>query len=156
PGEARKLLRESIAVNEELGDRGGRAASLHQLAIIEQAQGNPGEARKLWEESIAIARQIGDLDGVATSLVMLAQLNVAEGRFEEAVAQGQEALRLLEAIGSSKAAMAREIVTQIEAIATGTPEAGDSMKSFEALMSMPSAEALQRIEHDVEIARASG
>ena len=43
--EARRLLREAIAVLEELGDRQGRAASLHQLAIIEHAQGNPAEAQ---------------------------------------------------------------------------------------------------------------
>ena len=39
--EASKLLRESIAVKEELGDRRGRAASLHELAVIERA-GQPG------------------------------------------------------------------------------------------------------------------
>jgi hypothetical protein len=82
-------------VKEELGDRQGRAASLHQLASIEHAQGNPSEARRLWEESIEIEKEIGDVDGMATSLGMLAQMNALEGRFEEAVAQGRETLRLL-------------------------------------------------------------
>ena len=100
---------------EELGDRQGRADSLHLLAIIEHEQGNPAEARRLWEESIEINKEIGNLDGIATSLGMLAQLNALEGRFEEAVAQGREAVRLLEGIGSFKAAMARESLRAIEA-----------------------------------------
>ena len=39
---------------EELGDRQGRAASLHVLAMIEHDQGNPAEARRLLRESIAV------------------------------------------------------------------------------------------------------
>ena len=44
PGRGARLLRESIAVLEQLGDRRDRTASLHQLAITEHDQGNPAEA----------------------------------------------------------------------------------------------------------------
>jgi len=123
PAEARRLLREVLTEVEQLGDRYGRAASLHQLAIIEHDQGNIAEARRLYEESIEIDKGIGNLYGIATSLAMQAQLNVLEGRFEEAVAQSREAVKLLEETDSSKAAIARETLREIEAMAARGPGA---------------------------------
>ena len=67
PAEARRLLQQSLAIEERLGDLHGQSASLHVLAIIESAQGNPAEARRLWERSIAFQDRIGDVEGRATT-----------------------------------------------------------------------------------------
>jgi tetratricopeptide (TPR) repeat protein len=157
PAEARRLLRESIAVQEELGDRRGRSTSLHLLAIIEHEQGDPAEARRLWEESIEVNKEIGALDGMATSLGMLAQLNAVEGRFEEAVAQGREAVRLLEGIGSFKAAMARKVLGNIEAMVAGGHPAGSAEPDvLGALLGMPPEQALGNVERALGRARVDG
>ena len=141
---------------EELGDSRGRAASLHQLAMIEQAQGNPAEARRLWEESIESKKNIGDLDGRASSLGMLAQLNALEGRFEEAVAQGRETVRLLEGIGSSKAASARGVLSAVEAMASGGGAGAAQSDLVETLLHMPAEEALTNVEQALRQARTDG
>ena len=69
---------------EELGDRRGRAASLHQLAIIEHDQGNPAEARRLLRESIAVMEELGDRQGRAASLHVLAMIEHDQGNPAEA------------------------------------------------------------------------
>ena len=58
--QARALLRESIQIDDEIGDRQGRAASLHQLASIEYSQGNYADARALLRESIQIEDELGN------------------------------------------------------------------------------------------------
>ena len=50
---------------------------------------------------------------------MLAQLEAVEGNLETALAMARESVRLLEGIGSAKAAMAREILADLEARAGG-------------------------------------
>ena len=71
---------------EELGDRWGGAASLHQLAIIEHAQGNPAEARRLQSESIVEFEELGDSRGRAASLHLLAMIEHDQGNPAEAPA----------------------------------------------------------------------
>ena len=119
PAEARRLLQRSLGIEEGLGDLQGQAASLHVLASIESDQGNPAEARRLWECSIALDDQVGNVDGRATTLVMLAQLEADEGNLMTAFAMARESVRLLEGIGSAKAAMAREILADLEARPAG-------------------------------------
>ena len=52
--EAVQLLRESLQLIEKAANLQGQAASLHQLAIIENAQGNPAEVRRLLQQSLGI------------------------------------------------------------------------------------------------------
>ena len=67
-----------------MGDRQGRAASLHVLAMIEHDQGNPAEARRLLRESIAVMEELGDRQGRAASLHVLAIIEAAQGNPAEA------------------------------------------------------------------------
>jgi tetratricopeptide (TPR) repeat protein len=119
PAEARRLLQRSLGILEGIGDLRGQSASLHELARIESAQGNPAEARRLWERSIVLADLIGNVDGRATTLIMLAQLEAVGGNLETALSMARESVRLLEGLGSAKAAMAREILVDVEALAAG-------------------------------------
>ncbi len=100
--EARNFLRESIAVNEELGNRRGRAASLHQLAMIEHAQGNPAEARGLLRESIAVNEELGDRQGRAASLHQLAIIERAQGNPAGARRLLRESIAVLEELGNRR------------------------------------------------------
>jgi tetratricopeptide (TPR) repeat protein len=47
PAAARDALHEALRLFEEAGTRKGVSATLHELAMIESAQGNPSEARRL-------------------------------------------------------------------------------------------------------------
>jgi tetratricopeptide (TPR) repeat protein len=98
--EARRLLRESIAVKEELGDRLNRAASLHELARIEQAQGNLAEARRLLRESIAVLEELGDRRGRAASLHELATIEQDQGNAAEARRLWEESIEIEKEIGN--------------------------------------------------------
>ena len=48
-----------------VGQSAGPRRSLHQLAMVEHAQGNPAEARRLLQESIAETTELGDRQGCA-------------------------------------------------------------------------------------------
>ena len=125
--EARRLVRRSLDIKEGLGDLLGRSASLHELANIEMEQGNSSEARRLLRRSLDIKEDLGDVDGRAMSLVVLARIDAIEGDFEKAMTMARESVRLLEGIGSGKAATARQILADIEALAaerSPEPEGG--------------------------------
>ncbi len=61
----------------------GAASSLHVLAIIEHALGNPAEARRLLRESITTFEELGDRRGRATSLHELAKIERGQGDLAE-------------------------------------------------------------------------
>jgi tetratricopeptide (TPR) repeat protein len=97
--EARKILHESIAVEEELGDRWGRATSLNQLAVIEHDQGNPAAARRLLHESIAVEEELGDGYGRAASLHQLAIIERDQGNPAEAIRLLRESIFASDQLG---------------------------------------------------------
>ncbi len=96
---ARSFLRESIAVNEELGNRQGHAACLHQLAMIEHDQGNPDLARGVLRESIAMSEELGDRRGRATSLNQMASIEHEQGNLEVARSRLRESITVKEDLG---------------------------------------------------------
>ncbi len=75
---------ECIPLYEALGDRRGLSASLHALAGIEAAQGNPGEARRLLQRSQQKLEALGDARGLSASLHALAGIEAAQGNLGEA------------------------------------------------------------------------
>ena len=76
-----------------MGDRQGRAASLHVLAMIEHDQGNSAEARRLLLESIAVLEELGDRRGRAASLHVLAIIESTQGNRDEAPGFGRNRSR---------------------------------------------------------------
>ena len=82
--EAVQLHRESLQLSEKAANLQGQAASLHELAIIESAQGNPAEARRLLQQSLGIKERLGDLRGQSASLHELAIIESAQGNPAEA------------------------------------------------------------------------
>jgi tetratricopeptide (TPR) repeat protein len=97
--EARQLYREALRFYEESAYLQGQSASLHQLAIIESAQGNPAEARRLLQRSLGIYEGIGDLRGQSTSLHELARIESAQGNPAEARRLLQCSLGIKEGLG---------------------------------------------------------
>jgi tetratricopeptide (TPR) repeat protein len=126
PAEARRHLKRSLAILKDLDDLRDQAASLLLLAIIEEREGHPAEARRLWERSLALAIQTGEVGARATILNTLSRLEAARGNLETALGMARESVRLLEGPGSAHAA-AREILSDLEAMAAGGSGEGPSL-----------------------------
>ena len=74
----------SLDINRDIGDRQGEAASLNNLGLIAQTQGDVEEAKRLYLECMAIMIEIGDLIGVATSQNNLGNIAEIRDDLEEA------------------------------------------------------------------------
>ena len=78
----------------------GRAALLHNLAVLRLTLGNPAEAMELWQQSIDIHDQIGDVNGKAATLHNMAAVFAQQGNIERAMVLWQESLEIKDQIGT--------------------------------------------------------
>ncbi|MBE9069500.1 tetratricopeptide repeat protein, partial [Leptolyngbya cf. ectocarpi LEGE 11479] len=93
------LYEESLAIEEKIGNAQGKAATLHQLAILKANQGDVAGAIALYEESLAITEKIGDVQTKAATLHQLAILKANQGDVDGAIELFQESLTIEEKIG---------------------------------------------------------
>ncbi|WP_293363228.1 tetratricopeptide repeat protein, partial [Microcoleus sp. CAWBG52] len=82
-----------------IGDVQGKAATLHQLAIIYANQGEVEKAIAFYQQSLELKEKIGDVQGKATTLHNLAGIYANLGEVEKAIAFYQQSLELKEKIG---------------------------------------------------------
>ncbi|MEH1790809.1 MAG: tetratricopeptide repeat protein, partial [Nostoc sp.] len=75
------LYNQSLQITERIGDIQGKAATLHQLAIlyankgdVDEAMSTTGYAYALYNQSLQITERIGDIQGKAATLHQLAIL----------------------------------------------------------------------------------
>jgi tetratricopeptide (TPR) repeat protein len=76
--EAEDWYHQSLAINEELGDRPAMTLTYHQLGTTAQARGGLDEAEDWYRQSLAIKEELGDLPGTAMTYGQLGLL--AEAR----------------------------------------------------------------------------
>jgi tetratricopeptide (TPR) repeat protein len=93
------LLRESLAIDESLGDLRGKSATLHNLAYIHQVRGDLEGAMGLYRESLAIKESLGDLRGKSATLHNLAYIHQVRGDLEGAMGLYRESLAIKESLG---------------------------------------------------------
>jgi tetratricopeptide (TPR) repeat protein len=96
--EARRLFRESLALDHEMGYPRGIAVSLHNLAALARRRGDYDEAQRLSEESYALCEKLGYQEGMIYNLTSLGQIAAGRGEPERAAVYFREgfavALRL--------------------------------------------------------------
>ena len=97
--QALSLYRQSLAIQEQIGDIKGKAASLHQMASVYVTRGELDEALSLYRESLAIDEQIEDIKGKAASLHQMASVYVTRGDLDEALSLYRQSLAIDEQIG---------------------------------------------------------
>ncbi|MDO8689137.1 MAG: tetratricopeptide repeat protein, partial [Dehalococcoidia bacterium] len=97
--EARKLLKQTHETLGGFGNERERAALLHTIASVSQAQGDYSQAFQLYQQSLEIAEQIGDLQGKSATLNNLAQIYFTRGDLDSALRHFQESLALKEQLG---------------------------------------------------------
>jgi predicted ATPase/class 3 adenylate cyclase/Tfp pilus assembly protein PilF len=96
---ARTRHEESLAIQRQLGDRGGMATSLNNLANVALGQGDLASARALHEESLAISRELGDRRGIARSLHNLGTVACGQCDFASGQALFEESLAIMRELG---------------------------------------------------------
>lgn len=93
------LIRESVDITSQLGDKQGTAVSLNALAVSARDRGGVPVARALFEESLLLWREVGDRKGVARSLSNLANVVKLQGDYTRARSLYAECLSIFEELG---------------------------------------------------------
>ncbi|MDP9350493.1 MAG: tetratricopeptide repeat protein, partial [Chloroflexota bacterium] len=78
------MLRDSLALQRDLGDQAGAAEGLNYLGAVAHHQGEYDQAAAFYEESLVLRRQLGDRARVAASLNNLGLARLSQGRSSEA------------------------------------------------------------------------
>jgi predicted ATPase/DNA-binding CsgD family transcriptional regulator len=98
---AETLGEQSLAVYQQLGDKGGIGTALQRLGMIARTKGNVAAARLLLEEALAIYREIGHTN-TPWALFHLGLLGEREGDYAHARARFEESLALFRQAGDKK------------------------------------------------------
>ena len=93
------LIRESLDIARQLGDKQGAAVSLNALAVIARDRGDVPVARSLFEESLVLWRELGDQKAVARSLSNLANIVKLQGDNARARSLYAECLSIFQGLG---------------------------------------------------------
>jgi len=95
---ARSLLRDSLAISRDLGDKEGMARALNMLGIVARNQGDFTEGKKLHEESLAKFRELGDKWGIASVLNSLGVGARYQAHYDESLLIHRQSLDLFREI----------------------------------------------------------
>jgi predicted ATPase len=93
------LIRESLDIARQLGDKQGVAVSLNALAVHARDRSDVALARSLFEEGVALWRELGDLKAVARSLSNLASVAKLQGDHDTARSLYAECLSIFQQLG---------------------------------------------------------
>ncbi|HLV80300.1 MAG TPA: tetratricopeptide repeat protein, partial [Chthonomonadaceae bacterium] len=96
---ARTLFEQSLAIEQELGDKKSLAASLNGLGNVAVNQGDYAAARLLYEQSLTMARETGDKKVVALSLGNLGHLLYLQSDYAGARALHEQSLAMERELG---------------------------------------------------------
>ncbi len=88
------MLKESLELHREIGDKHGMAAAIHSLGLIAWWREEYADACALGEEMLALSREITDKGGMADALLILSHIAFAQGEYARACAQAEESLTL--------------------------------------------------------------
>ena len=91
----------------------GKAATLHQLAILYADQGEIDQAIALYQQSLELKEKIGDVRGKAMTLWWLGHIANGQGNSEQALIYLQESFDILQRLRSPDAAQVQEMIARI-------------------------------------------
>ena len=83
--EAEARYRQSLEIEERLGNQTGMASSYHQLGTLAQDRGDYAEAEARYRQSLEIKERLGDWAGMARTTSQMGVLLGAQGRPTDAV-----------------------------------------------------------------------
>lgn len=100
--DALRQYQQSLDIKRRIDDQRGIAASLSEIAQIQNLQGHPGDAVSSYRESIEIRQQIGDRRGNGIALTSLGAAYLDGGRYPEALEAFREALQIQRDLGDDE------------------------------------------------------
>lgn len=83
-GEAERFYQKSATLKQQLGEHGGRAATLLRLADLALKERHFREAEEGFRQALELWKQIGDADRQATTCCRLGAVSQERGEFQEA------------------------------------------------------------------------
>ncbi|MDX2127689.1 MAG: tetratricopeptide repeat-containing sensor histidine kinase [Chloroherpetonaceae bacterium] len=92
--EAAKYLYQSIALQDSLGNKTGKARALNNLGLVLWNQGNLGEAKKAFLDALIILEELGPKAGVAYAVGNLGNIERTLKRYNEALVYYRKALAI--------------------------------------------------------------
>jgi tetratricopeptide (TPR) repeat protein len=92
-------LKQSLAIQQQIGDQSGEGRILNNISQIFQARGDYDTALDYLKQSLAIAQQIGDQSGEGTTLNNISQIFQARGEYDTALDYLKQSLAIVQQIG---------------------------------------------------------
>jgi serine/threonine protein kinase/tetratricopeptide (TPR) repeat protein len=92
--EALRYYRDALEIRRKLGQKGGIAATLTEIAQTNVITGQPAEALKNYTEALQLRREIGDRRGTANTLSELGNLHFNRSDYAQALALYRESLQI--------------------------------------------------------------
>ena len=113
--EALPLFEQSLAIDQEIGDKAGEGTTLNNISQIYDAKGDYGTALKYLEQSLAIRKEIGDKAGEAVTSWNIGMIYKAQGDLAKAEQYMSRTVQLDEEIGHPDLEKDREALEQVRA-----------------------------------------
>ena len=99
PQEALRNYQESLAIKQQKGDKHGAAASLEEIAAIQDSTGFPDAALASYKQALALRREIRDQAGIANTLIDTGSFYHDHGKPDEELKYVTEALPIARDLG---------------------------------------------------------
>ncbi len=100
PDDALRNYNESLAIKKQIGDKRGEAASLEEIASVEDSSGHPDEALASYKESLALRRAIDDTSGIGNTLIDMGSFYHDHGKPADALTYFTQALQIERELGN--------------------------------------------------------
>ncbi|QXJ25890.1 tetratricopeptide repeat protein [Actinomadura graeca] len=98
--DAETWYRQSLTINEDLGNRPGMASSYHQLGRVAQLRGRLEDAETWYRQSLTIREDLGNRPGMATTYHQLGMVAQDRGRLQDAETWYRQSLTINEDLGN--------------------------------------------------------
>jgi len=98
PQDALRLLEQALSITKEVGDRGGEATTLNNMAAVYSEIGRPQDALPLLEQALPMLKEVGDHAGEAATLNNMALAYRATDHPRDALRLYEQALPMLKEV----------------------------------------------------------
>jgi serine/threonine protein kinase/tetratricopeptide (TPR) repeat protein len=92
--EALRYYTDALEIRRRLGQKGGVAATLTEIAQVNVMMGQPADALKNYTESLQLRREIGDRRGTANTLAELGSFHFNRSEYGQALTLYRESLQI--------------------------------------------------------------
>jgi predicted ATPase/DNA-binding XRE family transcriptional regulator len=123
-GPAQSLLKESLEIYRQLGDREREAGALNTLAMIALSRGDCVATDHLASQSLTLFRALSDTGGVAAALLLVGDAAYLSQDYTRSQFTYSESLQLAREIGSTRLIRRRMLRLGQIALATGATASG--------------------------------